>query len=75
MPSGAGRVRLGRLRGVGPFSGVLEMRGLEEGAEEAMRRARRHPNVTPCAIHWCSTLDYDISPLLSTIKRHIKSQI
>jgi hypothetical protein len=41
---GAGQVRLRRLSGVGPFSGVLEMRGIEAG-EVAVRRARKHPNV------------------------------
>jgi hypothetical protein len=43
MPSGPGGLR--RLRGVGPFSGVLEMRGIEEGGEVAVRRARKHSNV------------------------------
>jgi hypothetical protein len=46
---GAGQVRLRRLRGAGPIFGILEMRGIEEGGEVAVRRARKHPNVTPAA--------------------------
>jgi hypothetical protein len=57
---GAGQVRLRRLRGVGPFSGVLEMRGMEEGGQVAVRRARKHPNVAPVTKRGRSTLVVDI---------------
>ena len=72
---GAGQVRLRRLRGVGPFSGVLEMRGIEEGGEVAARRARKHPNVTPVTIDRRPTLDVQIYGHQTTSKLKISPKL
>ena len=47
MPSRWGRSGLGRLRLAGPVPSDREGEQVEDGGEAPLRRARKHPGVTP----------------------------